>query len=354
VNITLTNKRISGILSVVPKNRVRFLDEIENYGFSREKSLKLQETIGLDERRIVSGDACGSDLCEFGLRYLFERGLLSPDEIGAIVLVTQTPDHFMPPTSTILHGKLGLGREVLCFDINHGCTGYLYGLLQAFMLLQLSDVGKVVLLNADTLSRRCSPRDRNVYPLIGDAGTVTVVENTDDDSKIFLNLRTDGSRFDWLIIPAGAFRMPSTEETRRIRVLPDGNRRSDEDYHMNGAGVFTFTQTDVAAGIKQVFEYASMETGDIDYFMFHQPNRFMLTKLAKKLGVPVEKMPNNIVEKFGNSSSACIPVAICHNISRLLLRQKLRICMSGFGVGLTWGALIMDVGPLEFCELIER
>jgi len=354
MNIALTNKKISGILSVVPKNCVKFLDEIENYGFSREKSLKLQETIGLDERRIVSGNECGSDLCLFGLEQLFAHNLLSKDDIGALIYVTQTPDHFMPPTSAILHGKLELGREVLCFDINHGCTGYLYGLLQAFLLLQLPGIGKVLLLNGDTLSRCASPHDRNIYPLIGDAGTLTVVENTDDKSQIYLNIRTDGSRFDWLIIPAGAFRMPSTEQTRQVKVLPDGNQRSDEDFYMNGAGIFTFTQTDVATAIKELFEFASMEVDEIDYFMFHQPNRFMLTKLAKKLAVPEEKMPNNTVEKFGNSSSASIPVTICHNAKDLLLKKKLRICMSGFGVGLSWGGLIMDVGPLEFCELIEK
>jgi 3-oxoacyl-[acyl-carrier-protein] synthase-3 len=354
MNITLTNKKISGILSVVPKNCVKFLDEINNYGFSREKSLKLQETIGLHERRIVVGNECGSDLCLFGIEYLLNNNLLTKDDIGALIYITQTPDHFMPPTSTILHGKLGLGRDVLCFDINQGCTGYLYGLLQAFMLLQLSDIGKVVLLNGDTLSRCTSPHDRNIYPLIGDAGTVTIVENTDDKNQIFLNMRTDGSRFDWLIIPAGAFRMPSTEQTRQVKVLPDGNQRSDEDFYMNGAGIFTFTQTDVAAGIKDLFQFASMDMDEVDYFMFHQPNRFMLKKLAKKLGVPEEKMPNNTVEKFGNSSSACIPVTICHNAKDLLLKERLRICMSGFGVGLSWGTLILDVGPLEFCEMIEK
>lgn len=354
MDIRFTNKRISGILSVVPKHCVKFLDEIENYGFSKEKSLKLQQTIGFDERRIVPDNECGSDLCLFGLENLFANGLLSKDDIGALIFVTQTPDHFMPPTSSILHGKLGLGREVLCFDINQGCAGYLYGLLQAFLLLQLSDIGKVILLNGDTLSRRCCPKDRNIYPLVGDAGTVTIVENAEDNSEIFLNLRTDGSRSDWLIIPAGAFRIPSTEDTREVKVLPDGNQRSDEDFYMNGAGIFIFTQTDVAIAIRELFQFAPIEMDEIDYFMFHQPNRFMLQKLARKLGVPEEKMPSNIVEKFGNSSSASIPVTICYNIGELLLEKRLRICMSGFGVGLSWGTLIMDIGPLEFCKMIEQ
>ena len=173
-------------------------------------------------------------------------------------------------------------------------------------------------------------------------------------NEIFLNLRTDGSRSDWLIIPAGAFRMPSTEQTREVKTLPDGNRRSDEDFHMNGAGVFTFTQTDVPVAIKELFEFASVPIDEIEYFMFHQPNRFMLQKLANKLRVPQEKIPSNIVEKFGNSSSASIPVTICHNASQFLLEKTLRICMAGFGVGLSWGVMIMNVGPMEFCELIEK
>lgn len=354
MNLKFTNKKISGILSVVPKHCVKFLDEIDNYGFSKEKSLNLQKVMGFDERRIVEGDECASDLCFFGLEYLLTNGQLNKDDVGALIFVSQTPDHFMPPTSSILHGKLGLGREVLCFDINQGCTGYLYGLLQAFLLLQSGVVGKVILLNGDTLSRCACPQDRNIYPLIGDAGTVTIVENANDNNEIFLNLKMDGSRSDWLIIPAGAFRMPSTEQTREVKTLPDGNHRSDEHFFMNGAGVFAFTQTDVPVSIKEFFQSASVSMEDIDYFMFHQSNRFMLQKLAHKLGVPQEKMPNNVVEKFGNSSSASIPVTICHNISQLLYKKQFRICMAGFGVGLSWGAMIMNLGPVEFCELIEK
>jgi len=254
-----------------------------------------------------------------------------------------------------LHGKLKLGREVFCLDINQGCTGYLYGLLQAFLLLQLSnDIGKVVILNGDTLSRCSCPNDRNIYPMVGDAGTVTIVENTDNDTELFMNLRMDGTRSDSLIIPAGAFRMPSTDSTREVIVLPDGNQRSDEHFYMNGSAVFIFTQTDVPKTINELFEFSSMSMDEIDYFMFHQPNRFMLEKLAHKLGINKEKMPSNIVETFGNSSSATIPVNICYNIGQPLLEKKLRICMSGFGVGLSWGALNMEMGPLEFCELIEK
>jgi 3-oxoacyl-[acyl-carrier-protein] synthase-3 len=353
INYKVSKKKISGIVSVVPKHTVKFSDEISNYGFSKEKCINLQETIGFNERRIVADGECGSDLCMFGIEYLLNQGLLNRDEIGAIVYVTQTPDHFMPPTSTILHGKLRCPRDVLCFDINHGCAGYVYGLIQAFLLLSIVDK-KILLLNGDTLSRRSCPYDRNIYPIIGDAGSVTIIENTNSPNDIYFNVQTDGTRSNWLMIPAGGFRQPSTDLTREIKVLSDGNRRSDDDFYMNGAGIFTFTQTDVPVAIKDLFQFAQKDLDGIDYFMFHQPNRFMLQKMAKKLNVPEQKMPNNIVEKFGNSSSVCIPVNICHNIADIVLREELSICMSGFGVGLSWGTIIMNLGPLEFCSLIEK
>jgi len=354
MNFHFKNKKISGIVSVVPKNRVSFMDEIENYGFSKDKSLKLKETMGFDERRIVAGNECTSDLCLFAMEYLIENRLLEKNEISALIFVTQTPDHFLPPTSSILHGKLELDHDVLCMDINQGCSGYLYGLLQAFMILEvLNEKGKVVLLNGDTLSRCACPQDRNIFPLIGDAGAVTIIEDTNKENDIFLNIKTDGSRSDWLIIPAGAFRYPSSAETRMIKTSDDGNKRSDEHFSMKGAGVFTFTQKDVPVLIKQLLKIASTSVEDIDYFMFHQPNRFMLNKLAQKLGATQKQLPRNIVEKFGNSSSATIPLNMCFNISGELKLKTLKLCMSGFGVGLSWGALVMNVGPLDFCELIE-
>ncbi len=354
MNLRFQGKRITGIISVVPRNRVRFEDEIDHYGFSREKCLQLQKTMGYGERRLVGNHDCASDLVHYGLIHLMETGRLLRDEVRALVFVSQTPDHFMPPTSCILHGRLGLGRDVLCFDINQGCTGYIYGLVQSFMLLDAFKEGKVVLMNGDTLSRRACRFDRNTYPIIGDAGAVTVLENAAEGTDVVGSLETDGSRSHWLVIPAGGFRMPSDEETRRIKTLPDGNRRSDDDFSMNGAGIFTFTQTDVPASVKKLFEDARIDMEKIDCFLFHQPNRFLLEKLARKLNVDMDRVPANIVEKYGNPSSASIPLTLCHNMRQRIVRERLRVCMTGFGVGLSWGSLVMDMGPLRFCELLER
>ena len=122
---------------------------------------------------------------------------------------------------------------------------------------------------------------------------------------------------------------------------------------MDGAAVFAFVQSRVPTMIADLFAHAGKGDGDIDFYMFHQPNKFMLQKLADKMSVAHERMPNNIVSHFGNASSATIPTNITFNLSERLRSEKLRLCLAGFGVGLTWASLLIDVGPLQFCELIE-
>src|SRR6202167_2764831 len=149
---------------------------MKNFNFPEARSLKLKEVMGYDKRRLVEPGVCVSDLAVFGMQHLFDSGLLKRDEIDALFLVTQTPDHFMPPTSNIIQGRLGLKQDAYCLDISQGCAGFVIGLIQAFLLLEQEDVSKVVLINADVLSRKTSPKDRNIYPLVGDAAAITIIE----------------------------------------------------------------------------------------------------------------------------------------------------------------------------------
>ena len=353
MDFTFKNKKITGILSIVPEEKVFFIDEIENYSFSLEKCMALKKVMGFNERRIVRGNICSSDLCLEGMIHLIENKYIDKNDIVALIFITQTPDQFMPPTSAILHGKLGLRQKALCFDINQGCTGYIYGLLQAFMILSQVDSGKVVLMTADTLSRCASKHDRNVWPLIGDSGAITIIENSNNEGKIHIKLKSNGSKSDSLSIPAGGFRIRSSEETRELKEYPDGNKRADEHLRMNGSAVFIFTQKEVPKLINELIQLSGMKNEDIDYFMLHQPNKFILQKIARKLNISETKMPNNIVELFGSPSSASIPLTICYNIKNRIQSSRMKICMAGFGVGLSWGGIIMDMGPLEFCDIIE-
>ena len=354
MNFRFRKKRISGMLAVVPARELNFLDEMKNFNAPEARSRKLKETMGYDRRRLVEPGVCVSDMAVFGMEKLFERGWLKRDDVDALILVTQTPDHFMPPTSNIIQGRLGLKQDAFCLDISQGCAGFVIGLLQAFMLLEQDEVRKVVVINADVLSRKASPKDRNIYPLIGDAAAITVVERDEEDSIIYANLKMDGTRNETLMIPAGGLRLPSTPETAELRDVGDNNLRAKDHLFMDGSAVFNFVQTEVPGMITDLLQHAGASMDSVDYFLCHQPNRFMLQKLADKMKVPHARMPNNVVERFGNSSGATIPMAVMLNLAERVKTGRCLACLAGFGVGLTWGSMLMHLGGLSFCEIVEH
>ena len=353
MDLKFKNKKISGILTILPKHEVLFDDEMSNYSFSTAKSLKLKAALGLNKRRIVQNGICCSDLCIKGLSYLFENNKLHKEDIDALILVTQTPDYIMPPTSNIIQSHFGLKHDMICLDINQGCAGYNIGLNQSFMLLEQEAINKVVLLNADVLSSKVSKQDRNSNPLIGDAASVTIVEKSTEKIEIFSNIKMNGEGAMALHIPAGGARLPSSPETALMHEDASGNFRSKDNLVMKGDAVFNFVLSDVPPMIESLLKKAKVDKDDVDYYMFHQPNRFILQKVADKIGVSREKMPSNVVENYGNSSGVTIPVAITHNLGSRLEEKKFKICLSGFGVGLTWASILIEIGPLNFCEIIE-
>lgn len=354
MRLSFKNKKITGILTVLPANEVKFEDEIENYNFSAAKSLKLKAAMGYNTRRIFADDVCVSDICVDGLEYLIAEKLLHKDDIDALILVTQSPDYIMPPTSNIIQGRLGLKTDMICMDINQGCSGFIIGLTQAFMLLDQQHINKVVVLNADIISRRVSKQDRNSNPLIGDGASVTIVEKSDKEVSIEGIIKTDGTGAEALMIPAGGLRLPVSEDTARMEEDAAGNFRSKNDLIMKGDDVFNFVQREVPPMIEEVLNFAGKNRDEIDYYLFHQPNKFMLNKLADKIGVPREKMPSNVVENFGNGSGISIPTAIGFNLGEELIKTTYQVCLAGFGVGLMWGAFVMELGPLDFNKIITK
>jgi 3-oxoacyl-[acyl-carrier-protein] synthase-3 len=346
------NKRISGVLTVLPKREVAFEEEIGNYNFPPTQSMKLKKAMGYSKHRIVDEGTNVSDMCLHGIEHLFNEGLLKKEDISALILVTGSPEYFMPPTSNVIHGKLELGTDVLCMDINQACAGFVIGLVQAYMLLEQSSIKKVILMNADVLSRKVSKRDRNSYPLIGDAACITIVERSSEVCAINAIVNMDGRGAFALQIPAGGFKMPSTPATAEMSEDENGNFRSLDNLAMKGDEVFNFAQKEVPPMIEEILKMSGKTPNDIDYYLFHQPNKFMLNKLADKLGIPREKMPSNIVENFGNASSATIPTCISFNLSDDILASAYSVCFAGFGAGLTWAAIEQRLGNLSFNRII--
>ena len=347
------NKRISGILTILPKQVITFEEEMANYNFSPAKCQKLKLAMGYKEHRVAQKGQCSSDFCIFGLQYLFDNHLLEKEEIDALLFVSQSPDYFMPPTSNIIQGHFALKQDMLCIDINQGCAGFEVGLIQAFMLLDQSSINKVILLNADVLSPKVSDQDRNSKPLLGDAAAITIVEKSSTPNTIYANIKMDGTNAMVLNIPAGGFRMPSTPKTAQLKEDASGNLRALDNLVMKGDEVFNFVQREVPPMIEHLMEQASISKEYVDYYMFHQPNKFMLHKLADNLEIPYEKMPANIVENFGNASGVTVPTNISYNLGDQIVNGSLNVCMAGFGVGLTWSSIYMKLGNLKFNQIIE-
>ena len=353
MKLIFKDKKITGIISILPKNKVYFKDEIKNYNFSKNQSLKLAKIMGYSSRRIVKKKTSVSDLCIFGLNYLLKKKLLTRDSIQALILVTQSPDYYLPPTSNVIAGKLNLNSNVLCLDINQGCAGYEVGLIQAFLLLDQKNISKVVVLNADVLSRKVSLKDRNSRPIIGDGASITIVEKSKTKETINAYIKMDGKSHDSLIIPAGAFKKESNFKTKVLKKDKHGNERSLENLLMKGDKIFNFVITKVPEMISDLLKDLKIKKNYFDYYFFHQPNKFILEKLAGKMGISVLKMPNNIVENFGNGSGITVPLNICFNLGSKAKKRNFKVCLGGFGVGLTWSMVACKLSKLSFCKIID-
>lgn len=346
-------KRVSSILGILPEKVAFFDDEVGNYTFPERQTMRLKKIMGFNAHRLSKGTTTVSDFAITGLNYMFEHEWISKDEIGAVIVVTLCPDHFLPHISNIIQGECGLSYDVVCLDIAQGCCGYIVGLLQSFMLLEHLEDRKVVLINGDVLMHRISPQDRNEYPVMGDAAAISIVENTSDDKPVYLDLMMDGGRRDCLKIPAGGFRMPSTPETAEMKDSGDGNIRALDHMDMDGAEVLNFVMREVPPLVEGLYRRAGEDIKDTDYFLFHQPNRFMLEKLAQKMEIGKEKMPMDLVEKTGNPSGASIPLMTALDFGEQFEKRQYRCCLSGFGSGLAFGAALMDFGGFDHCEVLE-
>ena len=345
-------KKISGILGILPENVYYFDDEVNNYTFPVKQTMRLKKLMGFESHRMVKKDSFTSDLCIFGAEYLLKKGYIDKEEIGAIIVVTLSPDHFLPHISNTIQGELDFSEDVICLDIAQGCCGFLVGLMQSFLLLDKLGNKKVLLFNADVLSKKISPKDRNDFPLAGDGAAVTVIENDKTAEDIYYTIYMDGKRRNVLRIPAGGFRLPNSPETGELKDQGDGNFRALDHMHMDGADVFNFVQTEVPPCIDEILDFSGLKKDDIDYYLFHQPNTFMLQKLREKLEIDEEKIFSDLVRKYGNSSGASIPLVITDNLSKLMKKEKHICCLSAFGSGLAWGAMVINLGMMKFCDLV--
>lgn len=344
--------KATGVLAIMPKTE--YLYDEETAHFATPATRRLKRIMGFNKRRAALPTTTSSDLALCGMRYLLDEGLLKKEDIGALLVLGVTPDYYMPQMSNIIQGELDLPHSVVCMDISQACGAYVLGMFQASLLLEhLPADKKVVMCTSDVLCRWDPSWKLSEPSFGGDAATITIMERDASAPTSYFSVYNDGSRREALIIHAGGFKMPRTPETAIANHVVDGKIRSYNDVWMDGSAVFNFMQREVPPAIEELLAYSGRTKEDIDWYLFHQPNKFMLQKLAQRLGIPQEKMPWNIVENFGNSSGSCVGVNIAYNLGEKMLDNHYTCCLSGFGGGLAWISAVVELGGMDFCRMID-
>jgi 3-oxoacyl-[acyl-carrier-protein] synthase-3 len=347
--ITYKNVGIRAISACVPSNVVYNKDL--GYLIPADEIEKTVNAIGIRERRVSGADTCASDLCFKAAKKLMEDNGTDVNTIDVLLFLSQTSDYKMPATAPILQNRLGLPDTTASLDLNLACSGYVYGLSTACAYASLQGVNRVLLLVGETFTKLTSPYDKVNWPLFGDAGTATLVEKGDFRDSCF-ELMSDGSGANSLIIPAGGCRNPATAENLQITEREDGNRRSDHQIYMDGMDIFNFTLRVVPKSIKNILAAMSIQPGDVDYFLFHQANKFMVDFIVRKLKIDTAKVPYSI-DRFGNTSSASIPLTVVTELGNKI-RENEKIILCGFGAGSSWGAAYTELKNCTISQLTEH
>lgn len=345
-------KKITGILSLLPETEYNFEEDMQYNDLTEKQNRRLQKTMGYDKHRFFKNESYVSKIAAHGMKHMFKNNMLKKEDISVIILTTSTPDYLIPSTSNLIMEQLDLPSSVYCIDTNQQCTGYISGLLQAFMFLNNEDMKKVILISGDVLARNPDRSNTSGYPLSGDAITITVVENCTKQLPIYFHSVVDANKYDALVFPELGFRNHTKEEVEVFSSEKYGLNTNMHSVHMDGQAVFQYVMQDIPKYIQETLEYANVEKETLDYYFFHQPNKFMVDKLSQKIGVPKEKVPSNVVTYYGNSNSATIPVNICHNANENMLENTYSCMLAGFGAGLSYGSIVMELGEMKFCEML--
>lgn len=300
---------------------------------------KIYGKTGVSERRVV-GDEKVSDLAAAAGERLFEEHGIDRSSIDFLLLCTECPDYFLPATACIVQNRLGLRKDTGALDYNLGCSGFIYGLALAKGLVLGGMARRVLLITAETITRTIHPQDKSTRTLFGDAAAATLVEASADRGIGEFVLGTDGSGAERLIIPAGAWARPSSPETRVETKNKWGNVRTPENLYMDGPEILKFSMEVAPGCMNDTLERNGTSLEGLRLVVLHQASHMMLVKLRELLSIPEEKFVFNI-EKYGNTVSSTIPIALYDSMQSGRLGKGDSVLVMGFGVGLSWGGTVL-------------
>ena len=305
---------------------------------SRWTAAEIESKLGIAERRIVGPGECASDLALKAAQRMFASGVCAASDVDYLLLCTQTPDYLLPTTACLLQSRLGLSTHVGAIDVNQGCSGFIYALGLASGLIESAQARNVLVLTADTYSRLLEPSDFSVRSLFGDGAAATLVSDVPTEQRSLgpFVYGTDGEGAPNLIVRDLSLR-------ERTVAASDHQPLRADALKMDGPEIFTFAVSVVPPLVGRLLERAGVGFGEVDLFVFHQANAYILEKLRKKIGIPEEKFVV-AMRHTGNTVSSTIPLSLHAALRDRRLLPGHRVVLVGFGVGYSWGATMVRWG----------
>jgi 3-oxoacyl-[acyl-carrier-protein] synthase-3 len=325
---------ISAISYYLPENVVS--NEELVHDFPEWSVEKIAAKVGISERHVSKENELSSDLAVAAAEKLFMVNDIKKEEIDFLLFCTQSPDYFLPTTACLIQERLGLPISCGALDYNLGCSGFIYGLALAKGLIVAGLAKNVLLITAETYSKFINALDKSNRTIFGDAAAATLISNTGKAEIKDFVFGTDGKGAQNLIVRNGGMRNPY--KTGKTEIDEEGTVHSDDHLYMNGAEIFNFTIDSVPNLVKKTLEKNGLEMADIDLFVFHQANKYMLDYLRRKIGISENKF-FYCLEHFGNTVSSTIPIALFEADKEG--RTIGNVLLAGFGVGYSWGGVIL-------------
>lgn len=320
---------IAALASFLPE---RVLTNEELYARFQYEPGFLERKIGIERRYVCGPDEAVSDLAVGAARKLFESGAARPDEIDLVVVCTQNPDYKLPTTANLVQARLAIPTTCAAFDINQGCSGYVYGLSIASAMMSANGFRAALLITADAYSKVLDPTDRDTLPLFGDGAAATLLRPGGVGRLERASLGSDGAGANELIVRGGGSRHPSVESR-------------DDRLRMNGRAIFNFMMRQAPRSVDECLRLNVLTRDDVDLYIFHQASRYMLESLRTALKLDPERAPI-VLENGGNTVSSTLPMAM-ENLGGLEALAGKRVLLCGFGVGLSWGSILVTIGRGE-------
>lgn len=339
----IKNVNIAGVSMAVPKNIVKTA-EIDL--FTQDEADVFDNTVGIKSRHIAPETMCASDMCQAAGERLLEELGWEKDSIDVLVFESVTGDYRTPPTSCLLQYRMGLSEDCFCVDVPMGCCGCMYAINVAGNMLTRGQVKRALVLVGDTALRMGSMKDKSRVPLFGDGGTALALEYDETANDIVIDFHTLGSGYEALMTPHGGFRNPATPKSFIYEDFGNGIVRAPYHTMINGMNVFSFAISRPPKSVEKfIADYNIDRNSDIDYFLIHQANKMIVDRVVKKLKLPLDKVPYNL-EEFGNLGGASIPSLMVTRIADKLRKEETTLLCSSFGLGLSWGTMLLKTKPM--------